>query len=1255
MLRTVCFCVLLCSVFSLSQSVTSLGGHVTDPSGAFVPRAEITLQSDTGATRSFTTNATGNYQFQQLKPGQYSLRVSAAGFSPFTRENIELLVATPANIDVTMTISGAQQTVQVNAENVPLLNTTDASIGNAFNSRQVSSLPIEGRNVVELLSLQPGVSYIGSSTAGSTGNNDGDSRSGAVNGARSDQSNVTLDGIDVNDENKGYAFDSVLRMTQDSVGEFRVTTSNSEADAGRGSGAQVALVTKSGTNSLHGSLYEYHRDAAFVANDYFNKQTEFLNGQPNKPGKLIRNVFGGAVGGPIKKDKAFFFLNYEGQRRDESKYPERIVPTDSMRAGTLKYRASDGSTFALSPVDIKQMDPLHIGVNTAMLQLLQSYKEPNDFSVGDGLNTAGYRFTQPVNSSFNTYVARFDWNLTSKQSIFLRGNLMGDREPDVSQFPGQPVSSSGITSNKGFALGHTYVIKPQLINDFRWGLTRQGGGSAGISNQPSVGLAEIDSPVAFTRSNSFHIPVNNLVDNLSWTKGNHNLQFGTNVRFIDDWRSNTDNSFPSAGIVTGWMQPSAIAGTNTALDPGNPIYGFPAVADGSNPNVAAFNGNYDNGIMDLVGLVSQVNAVYNYNHTGKAIPLGTPVTREYRWNEYDFYAQDSWKASSDLTLTFGLHYSLLQPPTETNGNQVGPCVLSGSSCQPYSLSQFYNASFQQGLMGGAASNVPVISFGLNGSANGRAGFWNMDKADIAPRFAFAWSPHGKEGIWHSLLGGAGKTSIRGGYSLVYDHFGAGVVNTFDTQGAYGLTSQIGNAPGIQTEATAPRFQDISVIPPSLLLPAPTGGFPATPDPTAFNISWGLDSNIKTPYEHVFDFSIQRELTNSSSLEVAYVGRLAHRLMEQQDVAMPLDLRAAGTDYFAAASQLSKLAHQQVSINDIPKIPYWEQLFGPLGGVILDTDQNAPTNPTATQNVYYLFQQNLGNETNALFTLDLPDGGLGAGSSYPANRFYHNQYSALYAWRSIGQSYYHALEATYRQRFHGGIEADFNYTFSKSIDWTSQAERLGTSGGNNGAQIINSWRPDQLRGVSDFDAPHQINANWIWDLPVGRGRRFMNSGNRVLNGILGGWKLTGILRWTSGLPYAVDNGSRWPTNWDIEGFAIQDQKIPSSALKRGTGQQMFSDPTAVLNSFRPAYPGESGTRNPLRGDGYYDLDAGLDKTFRLTDAAHLQIRWETFNVTNSVRFDPHSISAQLDQSNSFGVAGSTLTQARVMQFAARIEF
>lgn len=236
-----------------------------------------------------------------------------------------------------------------------------------------------------------------------------------------------------------------------------------------------------------------------------------------------------------------------------------------------------------------------------------------------------------------------------------------------------------------------------------------------------------------------------------------------------------------------------------------------------------------------------------------------------------------------------------------------------------------------------------------------------------------------------------------------------------------------------------------------------------------------------------------------------------------------------------------------------------------------------------------------------------------------------------------------------------MQADLNYTFSKSIDWTSQAERLATSGGNNNAQIINTWIPGQLRGVSDFDMTHQINANWIWEMPVGHGKRWLGNSGRVVDGVLGNWKLTGIVRWTSGLPYAVDNGSRWPTNWDIEGFATQSQPIPSGAVKRGNGQQMFADPAAVYGSFRQAYPGESGNRNPLRGDGYYTWDAGLDKSFVLHENARLQFRWEVFNLTNSVRFDPHSVSASLDYPSSFGLAGSTLTDKRVMQLSARVEF
>jgi hypothetical protein len=311
-------------------------------------------------------------------------------------------------------------------------------------------------------------------------------------------------------------------------------------------------------------------------------------------------------------------------------------------------------------------------------------------------------------------------------------------------------------------------------------------------------------------------------------------------------------------------------------------------------------------------------------------------------------------------------------------------------------------------------------------------------------------------------------------------------------------------------------------------------------------------------------------------------------------------------------------------------------------------------------VYSVFQQNLANETNALFELDLPDSQSDAGlnvpgHSYPSYRFYHDQYSALYAWRTIGTSDYHGLQLSLHHRFASGLQGDFNYTLSKSIDWTSQAERIPTSGGNNNAQVINTWAPDQLRGNSDYDTRHQINANWIYELPFGRKRRFASSANRALDALIGGWQLSGLYRWTSGFPMAVSDGDNWPTNWDISGYATLQSRPSGAALSHVSGPQAFADPQAVLSAFRYALPGESGTRNPLRGDGYFSLDAGLAKSFPLTESVNFRLRWDVFNVTNSVRFNSLSMSNRIDNPNTFGVYGSTLTDKRVMQIALRLEF
>src|ERR1700749_1694548 len=349
------------SLLAFSQATTSLRGHVTDGSGAVVPGVQVKLTlTATGATRQGSTDASGEYQFSQLSPGQYTLTVNGEGFSSVEKRGMNLLVGQPATEDVVLTVASVTQKVEVSTNVQPDLNTTDATLGNAFAEKQIQSLPIEGRNVPDLLSLQPGVTYLGrtddNNGTNAAGNNSQDSRSGAVNGGRSDQTNITLDGVDVNDINNGYAFTSVLRVTQDSVGEFRVTTSNPDAVEGRSSGAQIGLITRSGTNQLHGAVYEYNRSNLFEANDFFNKQQQLAAGEPNTPPKLIRNVFGAALGGPVLRDRLFYFANYEGRRDTEGQSVNAgKVPLSSFTAGNIQYQTASGAVFNLTPAQIQGM------------------------------------------------------------------------------------------------------------------------------------------------------------------------------------------------------------------------------------------------------------------------------------------------------------------------------------------------------------------------------------------------------------------------------------------------------------------------------------------------------------------------------------------------------------------------------------------------------------------------------------------------------------------------------------------------------------------------------------------------------------------------------------------------------------------------------------------------------------------------------------------------------------------------------------
>ena len=1303
---------------------TSVRGVITDKSGAVIASAKVTLiNTGQAVTREATTNSTGEYEFVALPPGTYTVTVEMRGFRKFENKNVQLLVNLPSTLNVTLEVGVASQTVEVSAQAVTL-NTTDATLGIAFDENQVKQLPMEGRNVPDLLSLQAGVLYTGNR---SDINLDTDTRNGAVNGARSDQSNITLDGMPVNDSG-GHAFKSVLPVTLDSVQEFRVTTTNYNPDQGGSSGAQVALVTKSGTNAFHGSAYEYHRNTYTSANDYFVKLAELGAGNPNVPPKIIRNVFGGSVGGPVVKDRLFFFANFEGARRAEETSELRTIPTDTLRDGVVYYLCSNVSQcpgvaagavgapvgvsgtsyavpagyFAVDPTRIKQMDPLKLGPNPASLAYFNSFPHANDTGVGDGFNYSGFRFSAPLSDTKNWYIARLDYNITrdAKQRLSWSGALANESNPQHQYLPSSPAGSLFDYTNaqstlldysRGFVASYSSVLTNNLVNNFRYGYIRESIGNAGDSNQTYIIMRGISQGV--TRSQAFQIPSHNFVDDLSWTRGKHTLQFGGLVSRIRNPRISTRNSFSDGVTNASWLDVSGMlvkSGSN--FNPAN--NGFPAGAK-------SFANSYDFPMIALLGMVTEDDATYNYLKDGSVLPQGAPVQRHFAVDNYELYVQDSWKVRPNVTVTYGLRYSLSSPPWETNGLQVAPCQLVGSTCKELDLGTWFGQRDHNMLQGIPSNQDPLVSFELAGPANGgKPGFFKWNKKDFGPRLAVAWSPQPHSGLLKSLFGEGNKTAIRAGVAIVYDRNGSGLLNTFDSAGSFGLSTGLSNPAGIQTDGCAPRLADMHTIPTTdlgcpanngvpqqILLPAPPGKFPQTfpssLDTGGFAITWGLDNNIKTPYSYTFDFSVERQLPKGFMLNVAYVGRLSHWLWAQSDLAMPLDLvdKNSGLDYFKAITALAKIYRTGVTTDNFnaSMVPanvaqYWADMLQPLQAGDMYTTGACGNNPTNVPVVaiYDMFCGFNLNETTGLFVLDY-FGVSGTqqctdskGNKFPCNSyvpstgtnsFFNPQYSSLYAWRSNTNANYHAMQVNFRHPMSHGVQFDFNYTFSKSIDISSDATRIGAWGGL-GGQIINSWDPGAMRAVSDYDAKHQFNSNWIVELPFGKGKPVAGNANGFLDAIIGGWQLSGLFRRTSGLPLNVFNGYNWPTNWQLGGNAFLTGPVQTGVFKNPDATvSLFKNGPAAISSFTGPFPGESGARNQIVGDGFFNIDAGLAKRWHMpwSEKQSLQLRWEVFNVTNSTRFDVQSVLPELDISSTFGNYTGLLTNPRVMQFALRFEF
>ncbi|MGO8720877.1 MAG: carboxypeptidase regulatory-like domain-containing protein [Acidobacteriaceae bacterium] len=1236
------------------QATTSLNGVVTDPSGGVLPGATVTITREaTGQVLTTTTNARGEYQFSQLNPGTWTVTVRATGFARQSKVG-NLLVSKPATIAFTMSIHALTQTVNVSAQ-TETLNTSDATLGNAIPNRTIQSLPMEDRNVPDLLSLQPGVLYLGHSI-----DPESDSRTGTVNGVRSDQDNITMDGLDDNDQRQGLAFTGILRETLDSIEEFRVTTGLANSDQGRAAGAQVNLVTKSGTDKFHGAAYEYNRNTDTASNDWFNKNAELSSGLPNKPGEYIRNTYGADVGGPIKKRKLFFFANYEASHIRENAQVEQQTPTDSLKLGNIIY-TSNGVNVTQTPDQLALTDPLCFGNGTCpwgqgglggvdpnILTMLSAYPTANGAALGDGLNTGSYSFSSPNPQNLNTTIARLDWDPVPHHQLFFRGNLQDDTTDDPVWFPGQPPEYVVRDNTKGLAAGDTWEVTNNLVNDFRYGYIRQGFSQSGTDCGAYVEFFRtLSTPTAETCSTIVHVPVQNFIDNVSWTHGNHSLSFGADLRLITNYSSSNATSYGFADGNIQWLQGGgAIADTGGDLDPG--AFGQPPVDSGDATLYSQYVGM-------MVGLVPFVQNQYNFSvqpggKTGVTSPVGAPVTLNYYSKEFEWYIQDQWKVLPNVTLTFGLRQVLLQPPYETHGQQVQPTVDTHQ--------WFVNRvdAMYQGI-----TDQPDLSFAPSGKANGKASYWNMQYTNFAPRLALVIAPDN-------------KTSIRMGAGMYYDHFGQGIVDTFAKFGSFGSTTAITNPAGQYSVDNAPRFTSLTAIPPlqGVTIPS-TITYPFTPPNnvnTGLGIDWGIDSKIKTPYTIAADFSVQRDLPHGFSVEANYVGTFGRHLLQQLDLAEPLDLvdPKSGMDYFEAAKLLSQATY--AGQTTVQASPYWEDLFPYL----------AYGGNSATQNIYTnIYQPNavVGNDSYALVQLDAycdpSEGGIGCGPYEDANgnvttRFYQRQFSSLYAWSSIGTSSYNALQLTARKVTNVGLSLNFSYTYSNAIDMGSDTERASEFTTNSFGFITNSFNPKTNRAVSDYDIRHLLTGDFIYQLPFGRGKKFGADSNRAVDALLGGWTLSGITRVSSGLPFTVTPPLAYATNYQNLTPAVITGPIKvHKHLVAGGLPEVFADPNALNNGIatghplRYPYPGEGGSRNAFRGDGYLEQDASISKVWRTFRDQTLHFAWEVFNVTNTARFDtsPISINGGLNTAVTsgagFGIYSSSLVQTRKQQFSLRYDF
>jgi hypothetical protein len=1245
----------------------TISGSVTDPQGAVVAGAALTLTNkDIGSTQKTTSKADGYFLFADVPPGTYEMTVASTGFAT-TKVSLQVRVGLTTNANVKLKIGAKTETVEVTAAAAEL-QTLDASVGNVLDQQALEKLPSLNRDATALLLIQPMASpgFNGAPGYGET-NNTG----GGIAGARADQNTFMVDGGDATSNTEGgggYAqqagsgFSATPRAAiptpVESLQEFRVVTNNSNTFA-RSAGGEVQMVTRSGTNAWHGAIYENNQNTDYNANSWQ------LNHVGKPRGIWIDNRFGGRLGGPIKKDKAFFFIMYEGHDFKKANPITRLVPSDLMRTGILQYKDDSGVLHQVNlagasgcgATGTTACDPRGLGLNPLISKIWALEPHGNNFNEGDKLNAVGFDSSVPVIVRDSFAVAKFDYKLNEKWGLntsyhYAVSDGMGSGQSDIGGLLkgdtlGSPVATRTLpTQPRYLTFGATGQLTPNLTTDTHFNFLRhwwqwkphspfpQVSGTAAavqiFAESVTNGLVPMNIDTQNARSRVWNGKDLTYGNNTTWLRGKHMISFGGEFRHEHFLHTRDDK------VVGALTTPVYFA------DKTSDIATFASSFLPPNCTTAtSCQATWQNAYVATTGMVARASQLLTRGPNFSPNPPGTPLHQDTIVDWYDLYFTDSWRMTPSLTVTMGLGWGAQTPPFENTGLQT--VMVDSSTGKPINFNDFLGS-----LASNAAAGTvfgPTLAFAPLKSL-GRKYPYDPEWNDFEPRLSFAWNP---SSFLPGILGDK-KTVIRAGYGRYHDRLnGVGLVMTPALGIGFGNTVnckkvKIGGVCGGAASTPANAFRigvDGSTVPLPGLGPITGNLIPGTNSPYEA-LDFRIDPHRKVGVEDTWTLSMERQLPGNTLLEVGYVGRVAHHLYGAGDMnQVPYMLKIGGQTFAGAYDPLATYCRANagnpatncVTGHPAPTAqPFWESVLGPGG-----------TKNLITPKVF---------------------GGLGEGSNFIDGLvttifddqiglpFLDNQVDNFQTTTSNGSSNYHAGYISVRKQFNRGLLFQANYTWSHSLD------TVGFTQENVFITSSDNFNPHRDYGPSQFDRRHTLNLFYVYDLPFGKGHYLGNSSN-ILDKIIGGWTFSGQFTAASGIPLDVINGN------SCEEFGSGDQSGICSALIPLAGAPGNSsahyNPDGSVTAFGSPntaqfrgllFADQRTGRGVVRSFPRWNMDAALSKKIKLTERVSMGFGLQAVNIFNHMEFNDPALDVSL---GTFGTTSTQYSTPRFLNLNIRVDF